>query len=128
MTMTIEQKRADHAWKCAAGMKDDYSKLAKGLPALIMNSGLLQVMAFMQERKKEERYEKLAAHLRDWLGQTFKKLEGKRDFTAFMEALMKLESQEFQAVTEEAFAWLKWLRLMAAARVKENAGGAGRGN
>jgi len=126
MTMTIEQKRADHAWKCAEGMGDDYSKLAKGLPSLIMNSGLMQVMAFMEERKKEERYKRLAEHLRAWLGETFPKLRGKSDLTSFMNELLKLESKEFQAVTEEALAWLKWLRLMAAARVRSGGGQAGR--
>jgi CRISPR-associated protein Cmr5 len=33
-----------------------------------------------------------------------------------MQAMMKSGPQNYQAVTAEAFAWLKWLRQMAAAR------------
>jgi CRISPR-associated protein Cmr5 len=33
-----------------------------------------------------------------------------------MEGLMKARPHDFQALNAEAFAWLKWLRHMAAAR------------
>jgi CRISPR-associated protein Cmr5 len=41
---------------------------------------------------------------------------GKDDFETLMQALMKASSRDYQAVTAEAFAWLKWLRQMASAR------------
>lgn len=33
-----------------------------------------------------------------------------------MEALMRASPSDYQAINAEAFAWLKWLRQMAAAR------------
>ena len=45
MAQTLEQLRAADAWARAQGCSDEYQKLAKGLPALIMNSGLMQVLA-----------------------------------------------------------------------------------
>lgn len=113
---TLEQKRAQHAWeKAGEGIKQhgkDYMNDAKGLPALIMNSGLMQVMAYLQD--KGGRHHTLAQHLRDWLALQCKT---PRDFDAFMEYLFKLQdARQFQAITTEAFAWLKWLRQMAAAR------------
>ena len=33
-----------------------------------------------------------------------------------MEALMKAKPSDYQAITAEAFAWLRWMRQMAAAR------------
>ena len=113
---TLEQKRAQYAWEKAKEGLDlhgkDYINDAKGLPALIMNSGLMQVMAYLHQ--KGGRHEILGQHLRDWLS---KQCNTKTDFAEFMEDLYKIEdARHFQDITTEAFAWLKWLRQMAAAR------------
>lgn len=111
---TLEQKRAQDAWQCCEGCDESYANLAKALPALIMNSGLMQVMAFLQG--KDDTHKKLASHLRNWLHGQFPDFPS--GFTGFMEGLLKAKSHSYQAVTAEAFAWLKWLRQMAAARQK----------
>lgn len=114
--LTLEQKRAHHAWKKAeeglARHGKDYMNDAKGLPALIMNSGLMQVMAWLHD--KGGRHEILAQHLRDWLHEQCKT---PKDFEGFMQELFQMEdARRFQDITTESFAWLKWLRQMAAAR------------
>jgi len=115
LRLTAEQRRAQHAWDCAAkgiALDEKYVNDAKGLPALIMNSGLMQVMAFLHD--KGGRHEVLAQHLRDWLAI---QCGTPKDFAPFMELLFKMDdARRFQAITTEAFAWLKWLRQMAAAR------------
>lgn len=113
---TLEQQRAQDAWqKAGAGIGQhgkDYVNDAKGLPALIMNSGLMQVMAYLHD--KGGRHETLAQHLRDWLAT---QCNTPRDFEGFMQQLFEMnDARRYQAVTSEAFAWLKWLRQMAAAR------------
>ncbi|MDR3214570.1 MAG: type III-B CRISPR module-associated protein Cmr5 [Azoarcus sp.] len=119
MAITLEQKRAKHAWNKAqegvASHGKDYVNDAKGLPALIMNSGLMQVMAFLHE--KSGRHETLAQHLRDWLHE---KSGTPTDFAPFMQKLMQMEPRQFQTITTEAFAWLKWLRQIAPAVAREN--------
>ncbi len=114
MQQTMEQRRAAHAWrKAKEGVQQhgkDYVNDAKGLPALIMNSGLMQVMAFLEG--KGGRHETLAAHLRDWLHQVQGTPVG---FEPFMQHLLEAEPREFQAITAESFAWLRWLRQMAPA-------------
>ncbi len=116
---TLEQRRAQHAWEKAgeglAAHGRDYMNDAKGLPALIMNSGLMQVMAFLNQ--KGGRHHTLAGHLRDWLN---RQLGTPTGFEAFMQAMMQADSRRYQQVTTEAFAWLKWLRQMAAARAGGN--------
>ena len=117
---TLEQQRAQDAWdKCGADCeKGGYVNLAKALPALIMNSGLMQVMAFLHEKgsgKRDDPHYKLAVHLRGWLHSQFDDVL-RADFPGFMEDLLKAEPHTYRAVTTEAFAWLKWLRQMAAAR------------
>ncbi len=110
---TLEQQRAQDAWDCAAGQDKDYINVAKSLPALIMNSGLLQTLAFCQQKGKH--HEQVAKHLRTWLARR-RGLAADPGFDAFMELLMKAPPAEFQAHTTEAFAWLRWLRQMAPAR------------
>ncbi|MDR0736142.1 MAG: type III-B CRISPR module-associated protein Cmr5 [Zoogloeaceae bacterium] len=114
---TLEQERAQFAWECAQesigahnGDYGDYVNDTKGLPALIMNSGLMQVMAFLHE--KGGRHETLGKHLRDWLHERY---QTPADFNEFMEELLAMEPRRFQDITAEALAWLKWLRQIAPA-------------
>ncbi|QKK01681.1 MAG: type III-B CRISPR module-associated protein Cmr5 [Pseudomonadota bacterium] len=113
--LTLEQQRAAHAWsKASEGVArhpKDYVNDAKGLPALIMNSGLMQVMAFLHG--KGGRHVTLANHLLEWLHQ---RMDTPKDFSAFMTHLAAMEdARQFQAITTEALAWLKWLRQLAPA-------------
>ncbi|MCS7314662.1 MAG: type III-B CRISPR module-associated protein Cmr5 [Bryobacterales bacterium] len=115
MRMTLEQKRAQDAWRRARDYTKEQVNAAKGLPALIMNSGLMQVLAFCHQKADEN--EVIAADLRDWLATRFPSVfRGGKDFERFMEALMATDPRDYQAITAEALAWLKWLRQMAAAR------------
>lgn len=113
-TQTLEQQRAQHAWDCSADYKKEHVNVAKGLPALIMNSGLMQVLAFCHQKGDENAV--VTGHLHAWLQSRFSNLITKPDFTTVMEALMKASPADYQAITAEAFAWLRWLRQMAAAR------------
>ena len=72
-TTSLDQQRAAYAWQCVQNLPKDYDKLAKGAPALIMNNGLMQALAFYQDKGKTkegvmDRYHALNAHLRCWLG------------------------------------------------------------
>jgi CRISPR-associated protein Cmr5 len=114
----MEQQRAADAWARCQGCSNEYQNLAKGLPALIMNSGLLQVLAFLEEKgskTSQKHCRELSEHLRTWLCKRFPKELSKADFAAFMQALMKAEPRSFQHITTEAFAWLRWVRQMAPA-------------
>jgi len=122
MVQTLEQKRAQDTWEKCQGCGTGYKNLAKGLPALIMNSGLMQVMAFLHEKGAKEKqvyYRILAEQLRDWLHQRFREQIPDKAFVPFMQALMQANPHDFQAITTEAFAWLRWLRQMAPAVCSE---------
>jgi len=115
--VTLEQQRAKDAWEKCQQYKKDHVNFAKGLPALIMNSGLMQVMAFCHE--KGDHQEQVAADLRKWLRKRFPAQIQSEGFEPFMESLLKASPSDYQAINAEAFAWLKWLRQMAAARPKQ---------
>ena len=112
---TLEQLRAQSAWNACASYSKEHVNAAKGLPALIMNSGLMQMLAFCHEKGKAQA--DVAAHLRGWLAGRFPAtFQQGSDFAAFMQTLMQASPADYQAINAEAFAWLKWLRQMAAAR------------
>lgn len=112
---TLEQRRAEYAWNRSANYKTEHANFAKGLPALIMNSGLMQVLAFCHQKADEA--EVVAQDLRTWLKDRFPRDFPSAEFKPFMEALMQAPPETYQAVTLEAFALLRWLRQMASARV-----------
>ncbi len=117
---TLEQQRAEDAWQKCEGCSKEYVRLAKGLPALIMNSGLMQTMAFLHEKsRKKSHCGQLKDHLLQWLSYRFPDILS-RDFDEFMKNLMQADSQTFQQITAEAFAWLRWVRQMAAARTRDD--------
>ena len=67
--MTLEQQRSQAAWAMAqegiALAASEYTNLAKAAPALIMNNGLMQTLAFYEDKGKAN-HKALAGHLRRW--------------------------------------------------------------
>lgn len=118
--LTLEQQRAQDAWRCAEHYTKEHTNAAKSLPALIMNSGLMQVLAFCHE--KGGAYEVVAQQLRAWLNKRFNGVDRDLGFDVFMQGLMNASPRDYQAITTEAFAWLKWLRQMASARSLDKSG------
>jgi len=115
--LTLEQQRAQDAWNQCASYEKEHVNIAKGLPALIMNSGLMQVMAFCHEKGKAN--ELVATHLRMWLNLRFYGLARDPGFEPFMQSLLRAQPADYQAITTEAYAWLRWMRQMSSARLKQ---------
>jgi CRISPR-associated protein Cmr5 len=111
---SLDQQRAAYARKKVQGCNDAYGKLAKGAPALIMNNGLMQTLAFYQD-KDSQHHKSLNQHIIDWLA-TY--LTGKEvsnyPFKAMMDDLQSANSQKYRQVTEETLALLRWIRQFAA--------------
>jgi CRISPR-associated protein Cmr5 len=122
---TLDQQRAAFAWSSVnrAGNElgarfRDYRNLAKGAPALIMGSGLMAAIAFYQSRgkTKEKEAEQLVGDVLGWL-QT-RGLPG--DFRPTMVALQSAGSLEYMQLTEEALAFLRWVRQFSDAVLKDD--------
>jgi len=113
---TLEQQRAADAWACSAPPRygKEHVTVAKSLPALIANSGLMQVLAHCQS--KGDPHRTVADDLRRWLVRSVNGARDGEDFAAFMTRLMQASPVEYQQLTAEAFAWLRWLRQIAPAR------------
>jgi CRISPR-associated protein Cmr5 len=72
----------------------------------------MQVMAFLNE--KGSHCSEIGDQLRAWVHKRFPQVP--QDFPGFMRFLMtSCDSENFQAITAESLAWLRWLRQLAAA-------------
>lgn len=116
MAQTLDQQRAAFAWQAAVkGMgehKDKYKTLAKGAPALIMNSGLMPTLAFYNS--KGDAHKALLNDIAAWFGQ---RLAGRKDyqpmpikFEDVMNRLHQSSSAFYMEATDEALEILKWIR------------------
>ena len=113
MAQTLDQQRAALAWGYAtAAMKTGFAKkyknLAKGAPALIMNSGLMPTLAFYNSKDPE--HKALLADLLAGLSQRLRPTPQPNGFQAFMVYLQKSESNDYLRYTDEAVELLKWIR------------------
>lgn len=111
---SLDQQRAAYAWKKVQGCGDEYGKLAKGAPALIMNNGLMQTLAFYEDKGKNKPHQKLLnRHIIGWLTARFN-IASSESFESMMVFLQEANSQQYRKATEEALALLRWIRQFAA--------------
>ena len=112
MSRTLDQVRSSLAWGYAAeGMKAHgkaYKSLAKGAPALIMNSGLMATLAFY--RGKDNAAKQLLNDLCNGLVTRRRPDPPPRDFGGFMVLLQEMPSSEYLGYTDESLEILKWIR------------------
>ena len=125
---SLDQRRSAYAWEKVTDPdlnphRSKYTNLAKAAPALIMNNGLMQTLAFYQEKSKEQangtskepHYQALGKHLREWLVQRFEVLND----PGYQHLVTSLHHHQDRALyrqaTEEALQLLRWIRQFAAA-------------
>jgi len=123
----LDQQRAAFAWqrvelaqkKIEVGKKkySDYKNLAKGAPAMIMNNGLMQTLAFLRSKGEEHKHEGkwdhhdlLLGDLLAWMEQEFKM---PNEYSALMNGLFVADSSHYRRATEETMQLLRWLRQFA---------------
>src|SRR5690554_5750433 len=99
MKQTLEQQRAHNAWEVSQKYGEAHVKIAKGLPALIMQSGLMQVLAFAHEKNKE--HEAVATDLRAWLTKRFSHLLPDPEFGPFMQTLEQQRAHNAWEVSQK---------------------------
>lgn len=115
--MTLEQRRSEAAWRFSqegTTLSDQYKDLAKAAPALIMNNGLMQTLAFYADKDKPH-HRALAGHLRRWVMVRAGGADKDPGFQFFMEIMLKADSRNYRQATEEALLLLRWIRQFAAA-------------
>ena len=113
---SLDQQRAAYAWEKVQGCNSDYTNLAKAAPALIMNNGLMQALAFYQDKGKDHHLA-LSKHIREWLKVRFNTQFTGSQYTEIMQGLFGCQEPCFyQQATDEVLALLRWIRQFAAAK------------
>lgn len=115
MVQTLEQRRAAYAWTCVNAVnpaaRDDYTNLAKAMPMMVMNSGLMQTLAFLKDKGKTHHLT-LLDHVIHWIT-TQAQGEPVMPFAQLMESLCKAAPLQFRHATAETHAILRWIRQFA---------------
>lgn len=115
---TLEQLRSQTAWAMAqegvVAAEKKYVNLAKAAPALIMNNGLMQTLAFL-ESKGERHHQILGQQLRRWVFQRAGGQNQDPGFQPMIQALLNADAAHYHQATEEALLLLRWIRQFAAA-------------
>lgn len=122
--LTLDQQRAGYAWEKAEEASHliyEYTNLAKSVASLIMNSGLMQTLAFLQAKSSRDhpQYEVLLVHLTKWMGMRF--MSRAKDapppgFAIVMQGMYQMDSSTYMQVSNEMMALLRWIRQLADAR------------
>ncbi|MCX7607455.1 MAG: type III-B CRISPR module-associated protein Cmr5 [Bacteroidia bacterium] len=121
---SLLQERAKHAWnaiqealKKAQGspkIQKEYASLVRRTPSLIRSSGLGQTLAFLKAKKDKE-HEWLYKHLSQWvLGQVKSPSDG--DLLGWI--INKADQKLYRYATQEALAYLRWLKRFAESELK----------
>ena len=112
---TLEQERAEYAWSqvqnAVRGFGSKYTNIAKSCPALVMNNGLMQTLAFLNS--KDSHHRALNDHIIAWLYQ--RGIVISPQFATAMDSLHQATPSVYRRATQETLELLKWLRQYAAA-------------
>lgn len=126
---TQEQERARYAWECVRESKEAlsgaklqrYSTLARGLPAMVLNNGLGQTLAFLKAKARDEEGGRgprpeglLLAHLSGWV---LPALGAQGEDLLEWVIRRETDSASYRWATTEALAFLRWLRRFAEAEL-----------
>jgi len=125
---SIAQARTKFAWECANGKDKEYGSLVSKIPAYIKTNGLLNTLAFLYSKSKNDnREEKLLKQICNWLtGQNLpngvnafpmiesRKLTVGNNFQeTVLNYLMTSDAKDLIQCTTEVLALLNWLRRFA---------------
>lgn len=115
---TLEQQRASQAWRnvCEVATQSyakEYRGLARQFPSYILTNGLAPALAFLKA-KGEKQHTKLYDHIANWVSKQLKRT-GPADL---LRMLLDCDSYTYMQATEEALAFVTWLKRFAEAEIK----------
>ncbi len=127
MITSKEQERAKKAWELVNAVSDNiadkYKSLAKSAPVMILTNGLGQTLAFFLSKiKGQNEYFMLYSHIEQWLNVgNIPWTQHANTHNRLIEKIMHENSQINRMATEEALAFLSWVKRFASARVPDEA-------
>lgn len=113
---TLQQRRAALAWEQTESVSkkelSDYASLVRGLPAMIQTDGIGQTLAFLLAKANERPHQRTAYRfLEEWLSVEFENVK-----PGLIQWLLNSDSDVYRQATNEAQAYLVWLKRFAEAK------------
>jgi len=120
MITSKEQQRAKKAWdmvnETPKTVIDKYASLAKSAPVMILTNGLGQTLAFfISKANGRNEYSLLYKHINEWLDDNIPWTPNEDIGNDLIEKVINENSQIYRKVTEEALAFLSWVKRFATA-------------
>ncbi|MCM8816031.1 MAG: type III-B CRISPR module-associated protein Cmr5 [Candidatus Omnitrophica bacterium] len=117
---TLEQKRAEFAFQKVNEVKKEdkkgeYKSLVRGFPAMILQNGLGQALAFLRA-KGEKHHQWLYGQINEWLKVSN---NGDENFDV-LQNIMNRDSSIYRLYTKQTLAFLVWLRKFAEAEIEKD--------
>ena len=123
---TLEQKRAEAAWKVVSDYKNAHQKdkdkqgkyraLSRSAPADIQANGLGQTLAFWRA-KKEEHHTQLFDAVSNWVKS---QINWKTDDHLLLWITNSAHTNDYRRATAETLAFLNWVKKFAEAELEES--------
>lgn len=125
----IEAGRADYAYNCVVKAntiekKKEYKSYVKKIPMMIKTNGLGATIAFIYSKKDNDiskvgyAYELIYNDIYNWLSKKSDKKYIEKD-KELIEEIVKKDSFEYRAITNEILALFNWLRRFAEGMIDE---------
>lgn len=119
----LEQERVRKAYEFVISVKGNeerekkYSSLARKLPSMITQSGLITTLAFLKskEKKEEEASGILLNHLLKYFSEKF---NTKNDYDDVIRKLYNANITEYLYISQEMIAFSIWLKRIAEGELK----------
>ncbi len=111
----LSQERAAYALERVqeAGKDHEYARLCRDLPAMLLQNGIGQSLAFLRSKRDEKAAGKLYVDISGWL------IEKRRIYVGddLIEAVVRGERGDYMAAQEEALELCGWLKRFADALI-----------
>ena len=124
MRQTLDQQRANAAWTATPEKPSEkYVSLCSGAPVTILTNGLGPALAFFMAKAKDtdNEYQQLGRSLARWTLRTGNEADDSNQAKDLMHRITTASTDEYRRLTNEALAYLNWLKRFAVAR--EQGGG-----
>lgn len=120
--LSLSQERSKFALEQLLNKKEEIKKMDKGreyksfvagVPAMILQNGLGQTLAFMLAKKDEKKHIMTFDIIKDWLihkGFIDGSIENRHDF---MLKISELDQSQYLLIQEETLALLEWVKRYA---------------
>lgn len=106
----VRSRFLDDGWKVRAGQSDraqEYARVVRGLPAMVMTNGLGQSLAFLMSRTDSQAAPLVVADLSKWL----RSVDGlySAEITApLVSEIVNKDREKLRRATDETLALLEW--------------------